>query len=446
MVIATSEFNVKGNWENIVKFAAVVGALTPEVQEATIAARYVKAGSKGHNADRVEFEVSDENLAKEALSESGFEENGYTLIGGKIILMNPIQGQEYHDPEFDNKIELLIDNLEKKGVNHGKPRKEPIQFEYIERNRRAEILTRIEGDALRFQQGGSGLRDVISRAQKRNDEFIRERDEYERNRADNKKNNGGDGQDEGGSRSDAGGSVLEENKSAETQDFFTQVEEGKHRPKKQLEFVLPLTKALEKVYNVWKQFKGFFDEHIETNIPVFRDIQLRKIAVIASMFPNGGRLIDLGGSTGSFGKTITILNPKIKTINLDANDKMKERHEMNPVEGAEFVKGAFFEGFDDVEAYKPTEKFDVVHESMLFQFITWERGQFIDEIADNYLTEDGFLAATPCYSRHFFCKSATISCACSRLFSINHLCVSMPPHTTPARYRPGTFVSMLAGL
>jgi hypothetical protein len=28
---------------------------------------------------------------------------------------------------------------------------------------------------------------------------------------------------------------------------------------------------------------------------------------------------------------------------------------------------------------------------MLFQFITWERGQFIDEIADNYLTEDGIV-------------------------------------------------------
>jgi hypothetical protein len=222
------------------------------VQEATIAARYVKAGSKGHNADRVEFEVSDENLAKAALSESGFEENGYTLIGGKIILMNPIQGQAYHDPEFENKLKSLIRNLAKKGVTHGKPRKRPIQFEYIDRGRRREILTRIEGDALRRKHGGSGFRDVISRAQKRNDEFIRERDEYERNRADNKKNNGGDGQDEGGSRSDAGGSVLEENKSAETQDFFTQVEGGKYRPRKDY---LTNTAFTAKKKQCWRKYR-----------------------------------------------------------------------------------------------------------------------------------------------------------------------------------------------
>ena len=52
---------------------------------------------------------------------------------------------------------------------------------------------------------------------------------------------------------------------------------------------------------------------------------------------------------------------------------------------------AFYSGWDDVPTHQPKEKADVVHESMMFQFIEneGERKAYIDEVADKYLKEDG---------------------------------------------------------
>jgi len=206
-----------------------------------------------------------------------------------------------------------------------------------------------------------------------------------------KRDNGKQEGEQEGSRDDIGESDV--NHSLDTQQFFTDVENGKHRPSKDLQFILPLNAALKKIHQVWSKFKGHFDEHIETNIPVFREVQLRKINAILSMLPNGGRVIDLGGSTGSFVKAISTLNPKIYSENLDANPRMGETHNAAPVKNSVFVNKLFAETFDGatLEVYKPTEKFDVVHESMLFQFIKEDRTAFVDEIADNYVTEDGLV-------------------------------------------------------
>lgn len=155
------------------------------------------------------------------------------------------------------------------------------------------------------------------------------------------------GGEQGGSNENNGQSILEENHSAETQKFFTEVQEGKHKPKNSLSFLLPLDNVLKKIHDAWIVFKGNFDDHIETNIPPFREVQLKKISDILDFLPNGGRVIDLGGSTGAFVKTITSLNPKIKSENLDPNDAMIAGHNKNPVEGSVPVKAAFLEGFDD---------------------------------------------------------------------------------------------------
>ncbi|QGH72863.1 MAG: methyltransferase domain protein [Podoviridae sp. ctrTa16] len=193
----------------------------------------------------------------------------------------------------------------------------------------------------------------------------------------------------GRSGEDIGESFLKENHSADTQNFFTEVQEGKHRPSKDLEFVLPLNENLKAIHRIWSVFKSYFDEHIETNIPAFREVQLKKISAILELLKNGGRVIDLGGSTGSFVKTITKMNPKIKSENLEPNDKMIEAHNSNPVDGSAVVKASFQEGFDDIPAYVPSEKYDVVHESMLFQFIKLDRSELVDEIADKYVKDDG---------------------------------------------------------
>ncbi len=59
------------------------------------------------------------------------------------------------------------------------------------------------------------------------------------------------------------------------------------------------------------------------------------------MLPNGGRVIDLGGSTGSFVKVISMSNPKIYSKNLNANERKGESHNATPVKNAVFVNKLF---------------------------------------------------------------------------------------------------------
>lgn len=105
---------------------------------------------------------------------------------------------------------------------------------------------------------------------------------------------------------------------------------------------------------------------------------------------------DIGGSEGGFVKAVTQLSGgTIESVNLDVNPDMKDAHEQKPVAGSTFVMEAFHEGYTDESTgvtyprHNPETKADVVHESMVFQFITPEREQFIKEIKDNYLRPDG---------------------------------------------------------
>lgn len=192
---------------------------------------------------------------------------------------------------------------------------------------------------------------------------------------------------------------LKQNKSGDTQKFFSDVVTGadeKFIPKKPWSPIMVFT-AAEKAFNkIYTKFKGNFDEHIATSIPGFRDVQIKKGAAIAKILKDGGLVIDIGGSEGGFIKAITESSGgKIKSVNVDINSDMQAAHNATPVEGSEFVLEAFYESYTDEDTgvtyvrHIPKEKADVVHESMVFQFISPERAQFIKEVADNYLKDDG---------------------------------------------------------
>ena len=184
------------------------------------------------------------------------------------------------------------------------------------------------------------------------------------------------------------------NKAKYTQGFFSDVVSGKSKkyiPSKPYEYEKTFSENQESFRQKYDDKKGNFDEHIATSIPTFRDTQVQKGAAITDMYKDEGALIyDLGGSEGGFVKTITEQSQgKIKSINLDPNKKMKKASDLNKVEGHEHILEAFHKGFDDIPAHKPQNKADVVHESMLFQFITPDRKNYIKEIKNNYLKEDG---------------------------------------------------------
>ena len=189
-----------------------------------------------------------------------------------------------------------------------------------------------------------------------------------------------------------------ENKSANTQGFFSAAVRGEHAPNREWEPEVEFTEK-QKTFkqNYYDKHMGNFDAHIATNIPTFRENQIRVASGLVDMLSkeDGTSLIyDIGGSEGGFVKSITdASNGKIRTINLDANKDMQEVHNSNPVEGSVFINEAFFQGFTDngvtYNTHIPSEKADVVHESMTFQFISHVREPFIKEVKSKYLKEDG---------------------------------------------------------
>ena len=159
--------NVTGDWNSIVEFAAVFGAMTPEVQDSTIAGRTIESGSEFHNTDRYEVELDNQEAAMKAAADAGFDQEGFTLTGNKIMFFNIF---EYPVEDFDNKYITFVDKYTEYGGKIGSETKSAIQSEFIDSDRRAEIITKIEGDAVQ-QTGREGIRNAIQEAKPRNEAY-----------------------------------------------------------------------------------------------------------------------------------------------------------------------------------------------------------------------------------------------------------------------------------
>ena len=159
--------NVTGDWNSIVEFAAVFGAMTPEVQDSTIAGRTIESGSEFHNTDRYEVELDNQEAAMKAAADAGFDQEGFTLTGNKIMFFNIF---EYPVEDFDNKYITFVDKYTEYGGKIGSETKSAIQSEFIDSDRRAEIITKIEGNAVQ-QTGREGIRNAIQEAKPRNEEY-----------------------------------------------------------------------------------------------------------------------------------------------------------------------------------------------------------------------------------------------------------------------------------
>lgn len=188
------------------------------------------------------------------------------------------------------------------------------------------------------------------------------------------------------------------NNTGKTQAFFSDVVTGradKFRPVNPYRPLLSFTPPQQKFNEIYSKFKGSFDEHIATSIPAFRDVQVKKGQAIVDMLPNGGLMIDIAGSEGGLNKAITVASGgKIKTVNVDVNPDMMAAHKAAPVEGADFAQSSFLQPYTEGNVtypkYEPSEKADVVHESMGFQFMSPQRTEQIAE-AKRYMKPNGVL-------------------------------------------------------
>lgn len=127
-------------------------------------------------------------------------------------------------------------------------------------------------------------------------------------------------------------------------------------------------------------------------------------------------MLDIGGSEGSFAKSITAYSGgKVRTTVLDPNDAMYEFFQRkSQVPGSKYDRRAFQRGWtrDDgkvieaLNSQNSEEKFDIVHEAMVFQFISNQRRSQISEVkrllkpGGLFLTEEKVLTDPETWKRN----------------------------------------------
>jgi SAM-dependent methyltransferase len=178
-------------------------------------------------------------------------------------------------------------------------------------------------------------------------------------------------------------------------EFFSKVSKGEFGKSKVPWVPVTNVEKQKDFLQAVQEHSGNFDEHIAKSIPTYRETQLRKGTAIIALAGDGDlAVLDIGGSEGSWDKAVTQLSGgKVTTVTVDPNPAMSDFfHEKSKVPGAQHVTAAFREGFEDegkhIPAFDSTKKFDVVNESMTFQFINPDRAGQVAEVK-RLLAPDG---------------------------------------------------------
>ena len=214
-----------------------------------------------------------------------------------------------------------------------------------------------------------------------------------------------------------------------TQDWFNTVLQGideRYRPKKPYEQIIDLDNPKfykwQDDYNKLVVEGGNFNQHIFTSIPTFYETQIVKGLALSNLIdtlPNvtaTGRtpdgqvnyftILDIGGTEGTWAKALAKNNPNIDVTVLDPLQSARDTFENGEyVSNARFEQKAFSYLPEDAdrffketgqapvrfETFNSNFRYNVVHESMAFQFIDSNRAEQIKFIKENVLAENGIL-------------------------------------------------------
>ena len=214
-----------------------------------------------------------------------------------------------------------------------------------------------------------------------------------------------------------------------TQDWFNTVLQGideRYRPKKPYEQIIDLDNPKfykwQDDYNKLVVEGGNFNQHIFTSIPTFYETQIVKGLALSNLIdtlPNvtaTGRtpdgqlnyftILDIGGTEGTWAKALAKNNPNIDVTVLDPLQSARDTFENGEyVSNARYEQKAFSYLPEDAdrffketgqapvrfETFNSNFRYNVVHESMAFQFIDSNRVEQIKFIKENVLAEDGIL-------------------------------------------------------
>lgn len=136
-----------------------------------------------------------------------------------------------------------------------------------------------------------------------------------------------------------------------------------------------------------------FDRHIRKSIPNFYKTQLLKINYLKTY--NNYNILDIGGTTGALCKTIALVSNN-KTYNLDPNEEILFFNLLIPVINYQYIN----KSFEDLEV----NKYDVINETMTFQFINKNRSYHLLKV-NTLLDQEGELfIEEKVKTRYFYIK------------------------------------------
>lgn len=187
-------------------------------------------------------------------------------------------------------------------------------------------------------------------------------------------------------------------------DFFAKVSSGvlgKPKPGVTYKPVIPNTD--ERTADFTDEYvghRGHFDDHIKFSIPGFGELQRLVGAALARIYGPEHTLLDIGASEGAFMKAVTRLSG-MQSVAVDPNPKMVEHFNKTPVKGAEYRSEAFGtadqvgelawteDDGTEIRYFDPAgQRYDVIHEAMVFQFISNDRTTQIARVKE-LMVDDG---------------------------------------------------------
>jgi hypothetical protein len=154
--------------EQAEEFAAMIAALAPEVQEASIASQYVPQGAENHNANEYRFKVSDVNGAIKALKGAGITDFSINEKDGTVIFTDVL---DFADAQLQNKIGKFAELLDENNISYEQQQFRPTESRYVDKGKRKEVIRRIKGDGARPESRGQGFSEAVEQAIQRDAEF-----------------------------------------------------------------------------------------------------------------------------------------------------------------------------------------------------------------------------------------------------------------------------------
>ncbi len=211
-----------------------------------------------------------------------------------------------------------------------------------------------------------------------------------------------------------------------TQDFFNIVLDGldpRYIPNSGYQQLIDLNNTniykFQDDYNKFVASGGSFNQHIFTSVPTFYEAQVVKMAALSYLVEQnplergefGGpaqpyKILDIGGTEGAWAKGLGKNNPLVDIEVLDPSLVAEAKFNSGElVTNVKFTNEAFSHKLGDQDKFfieqgqKPVrfkvftdaDKYDIIHESMAFQFIDGDRAGQIKYIKENLLNENGIL-------------------------------------------------------